>query len=89
MARRKVMTLEKIRKHRKNIMRGLSALSYELEQLAEEATGNTISTDEADFIEDMVYGYNGADDIISELVSLLMANRSDVKRTRRGGGGSL
>ena len=88
------MTKADIRKHRKNIMKGLSALSNELDELASEANydkdaeeWNQDQTDEADFIEDMVYGNNGADDIIAELMTLLMSNRREVKEMRRGGGG--
>ncbi len=91
MALRKVMTLEEIRKHSKNIMRGLSALSRELESLALEANsdgeGNfdfsSSQTDEAEFVEDKVYGYAGADDIVSELITLLLSNRKEVKEMRR------
>ena len=94
MARRKLMTLNEIKKHRRAIMRGLSALSNELDELASEANydkdeeeWNQSQTDEADFIEDMVYGENGADDTISELMTLLTLNRVEVKEMRRGGGG--
>lgn len=93
MALRKLMTKTEIRKHSKNIMSGISALSNELESLSLEANSdgegdfsfNTEGTDAAEFVEDMVYGENGADDTISELMTLLLSNRKEVKERRRGG----
>ena len=91
MALRKLMNLNEIKKHRRAIMRGISALSYELEQLAQEANYDPNKGDwqdqtcEEEFIEDKVYGNYGADDIIAELIELLQTNRLDVKERRRNG----
>ena len=48
MALRKLMNLNEIKKHRRAIMRGISALSYELEQLAQEANYDPNKVDLAD-----------------------------------------
>ena len=88
MARRKLMTLEEIRKHSRAIQKGISVLSNELEDLVKESNFETDrdwqdETCEEDFIQDKVYGYQGADEIITELTDMLYQNRLDVKEMRR------
>jgi hypothetical protein len=89
MARRKIMTLAEIRKHRKNITESLHALTFELEVLADEVNPDEAhNTDEIAWIEDNVYGCEtGIDDKLYELMEQLMTNRKYVKDVRSGGGG--
>lgn len=88
MALRKLMNISEIRKHRKNLMRGLSALATELEMLANEVNPDEeFNTDEALWIEEYLYAGGGVDDLISDMMMMLINNRDSVKRIRRGGGG--
>ncbi len=86
MALRKLMNVSEIRKHRKNLMRSLSALSTELELLADEVKPDEAhNTDEMNWIEEYLYAGGGVDDLISDMMMMLIENRDDVKEMRREG----
>lgn len=85
MALRKLMNISEIRKHRKNLMKSLSALANELEALANEAEPDErFNTDAMMWIEEYLYAGGGVDDLISDLMMMLMENRDSVKKIRHG-----